>query len=78
MIRSTSYLILFGLRSIPIGGATDADALAYSHTLKMYPLSEAANPKPTRFVDGRLTPLRTLPFYTTLSVSSQCSRATRS
>jgi hypothetical protein len=29
----------------------------------MYPLSEAANPKPTRFVDGRSYPLHTLPFY---------------
>jgi hypothetical protein len=31
--------------------------------LKMYPLSEAANPMPTRFVDGRPVPLHTLPFY---------------
>ena len=29
----------------------------------MYPLSEAANPPPTRFVDGRPYPLHTLPFY---------------
>jgi hypothetical protein len=31
--------------------------------LTPYPLSEAANPKPTRFVDGRPYPLHTLPFY---------------
>ena len=29
----------------------------------MYPLSEASNPKPTRFVDGLDSPLHTLPFY---------------
>lgn len=65
VIHSTSYRILFGFRSIPIGGATDAEAHAYSLTLKMYPLSEAPNPKPTRFTDGRPYPLHTLPFYDT-------------
>jgi hypothetical protein len=44
-------------------GATEADAYAYSKTLKMYPLSEAANPPATRFADGRPYPLHTLPFY---------------
>src|SRR5262249_28382382 len=29
----------------------------------MYPLAEAANPTPTRFVDTRPYPLHTLPFY---------------
>jgi hypothetical protein len=45
-----------------LGGATAADAFAYSKLLKMYPLSEAANPKP-RFVDVTQYPLHTLPFY---------------
>ncbi len=62
-IQSSNYRIMVALRSIPLGGATDADALAYSKTLKMYPLSEAAHPSPTRFVDGRPYPLHTLPFY---------------
>jgi hypothetical protein len=62
-IRSTSYRIMFGFRAIPLGGATDAEAHAYSQTLKMYPLSKAANPKPTQFTDGRPYPLHTLPFY---------------
>jgi hypothetical protein len=62
-IQSTSYRIMFALRSIQLGGATQADAYAYSKTLKMYPLSEAADPKPTRFVDGLPYPLYTLPFY---------------
>ncbi|HME22300.1 MAG TPA: DUF1254 domain-containing protein [Acetobacteraceae bacterium] len=63
VIRSSSYRIVFAFRCIQLEGATVADAYAYSHTLKMYPLSEAANPTPTRFVDGRLYPLHTLPFY---------------
>jgi hypothetical protein len=63
VIRSSSYRIFFGFRSIQLAGAMAADAYAYSKTLKMYPLSEAAAPKPTRFVDGRQYPLHTLPFY---------------
>jgi hypothetical protein len=62
-VPCSTYRILFAFRSIPLGGATDADAYAYSKTLKMYPLSDAANPKPTQFVDGRPLPLHTLPFY---------------
>jgi hypothetical protein len=62
-VRSTTYRIVLAFRSIPLEGATEADAYAYSKTLKMYPLSEAANPKPTRFVDGRPYPLHPLPFY---------------
>ena len=62
-IQSTSYRIMFAFRSIQLGGATQADAYAYSKTLKMYPLSEAADPKPTRFVDGLAYPVYTLPFY---------------
>lgn len=63
VIRSSGYRIMFAFRSIKLEGATEADAYAYSKTLKMYPLSEAANPPPTRFVDGRPYPLHTLPFY---------------
>ena len=63
VLRSTSYRILFAFRSIQLEGATQAEAYAYSKTLKLYPLSEAANPPPTRFVDGRPYPLPTLPFY---------------
>jgi hypothetical protein len=61
-IQSSTYRILFAFRSIQLEGATAADAYAYSKTLKMYPLSEAANPKATRFVDGLSLPLHTLPF----------------
>jgi hypothetical protein len=63
VVPSTSYRIAFAFRSIKLAGATDADANAYAKTLKMYPLSEAANPKPTRFVDAIDQRLSTLPFY---------------
>jgi hypothetical protein len=62
-VPCSTYRIVFGFRSIQLEGASAADAYAYSKTLRMYPLAEAANPKPTRFVDGRPLPLHTLPFY---------------
>ena len=62
-VLSDSYRLFLAFRSIQLAGATVADAYAYSKTLKMYPLSEAANPKPTRFVDDLNAPLHTLPFY---------------
>jgi hypothetical protein len=63
VIRSSTYRTMFAFRSVQLEGATDAEAHAYSKTLKMYPLSAAANPMPTRFVDGRPYPMHTLPFY---------------
>jgi len=63
VIRSSGYRIVFAFRSIQLEGATSADAYAYSKTMKLYPLSQAANPPETRFVDGRPYPLHTLPFY---------------
>ena len=62
-IRSTSYRLAIAFRSVPGKGATQADAYAYTQTLKMYPLSEAGNPKPTRFVDGLPLTIYTLPYY---------------
>ena len=62
-IQSSSYRITFAFRSIQLEGATVADANAYTKLLKMYPLSEATDPKPTRFVDIRPYSLHTLPFY---------------
>jgi hypothetical protein len=63
VIKSSGYRVMLAFRSIQLEGATEVEAHAYSKTLKMYPLSEAANPPPTRFVDGRPYPLPTLPFY---------------
>ena len=50
-IQSSTYRIGMAFRSVPAPTATDADAYAYSKTLKIYPLSEAANPAPTKFVN---------------------------
>ncbi len=59
-IPSPSFRVLAAFRSV---APTEAEAYAYSKTLKVYPLSQAANPPPTRFVDPMTQPLRTLPFY---------------
>lgn len=50
-------------RPVPAPGATDPEAYAYSKTLKIYPLSQAAAPPPTKFVDPISVPVHTLPFY---------------
>jgi hypothetical protein len=60
-IHSESYRLAFIFRSIP--SATAEDANSYARTLKMYPLANAANPKPTRFVDGSTKRMPTLPAY---------------
>src|SRR5271154_2048612 len=62
-IHTESYRIAFAFRSIALPGATDADAYAYSKTLKMYLLADASSPKPTRFVDPTGKRYPTLPFY---------------
>jgi hypothetical protein len=62
-IQSSGYRVLLAFRSVAAPGASEADAHAYTKLMKMYPLAEAANPQPTRFVDGVSMPLHTLPFY---------------
>jgi len=64
-LPSSTFRITAAFRSVAAPGATEADAYAYAYTqtLKMYPLADAASPKPTRFADGRNHPLYTLPFY---------------
>ena len=62
-IASKSFRIALAFRSVRAPDATDADAYAYTRTLRMYPLSEAKDPPPTRFVDGRPFAVHTLPFY---------------
>jgi hypothetical protein len=62
-VPSQSYRIALAFRSIVLPGMTNADAHAYAQRLKMYELSEAANPKPTRFADPWQDRISTLPFY---------------
>jgi hypothetical protein len=62
-VPSPNYRVAFAFRSVPAKGKTTADAYQYAKRLRMYYLSEAANPPKEKFVDptGRRYP--TLPFY---------------
>jgi hypothetical protein len=62
-VKSPSYRLGFGLRSIPGPNSTTEKAYAYSKTLKMYYLSELPNPEPTKFLDPRNQRYSTLPPY---------------
>jgi hypothetical protein len=62
-IASPNYHIAFAFRSVPASGKTTADAHAYAQRLRMYYLSEAANPPQQRFVDPANQRYPTLPFY---------------
>ena len=61
-VKSQTYQVGFAFRSVRGPGASIADAYAYSKTLKMYPLSTAANPKKQRFFDT-IRMIHTLPPY---------------
>jgi hypothetical protein len=85
VVRSESYRIQFGFRSIKLPGMSDGDANAYAKTLKMYPLSEAANPKP--LASSTASPIGSPPCHftifaisknsTTFSASSRFALVTR-
>jgi hypothetical protein len=63
VVRPSTYRITLAFRAIQLKGATVADATAYTKLIKMYPLAEAANPRPTRFVDLRPLTAQTMPHY---------------
>jgi hypothetical protein len=52
-LYSSSYVFQFALRSVPTKAGDEgwADALEYAKSLKVYPLAEAASPKPTAWFD---------------------------
>jgi hypothetical protein len=62
-VTSETFRVAFVFRSVAGPNSSEADAYAYTKGLQMYPLAEAANPRPTKFTDGRLLPLHTMPFY---------------
>ncbi len=62
-VKSPSYRVTFGFRSIKSATATTADAYAYAKTLKMYYLSELPNPKPTQIIDPLDMRYPTLPYF---------------
>lgn len=64
-VASPSFRIALAFRSIVAPGKSAADAYAYSQRLRMYYLSEAANPPAQKFVDPldpRFQRYPTLPF----------------
>lgn len=84
-VMADNYRIAFAFRSVQLGGATQEDAFNYSKKLRMYYLSEAANPPRS----GLLIPLKcdishcrfmttgTFRTFTTSSAWSLFSHATK-
>ena len=63
VVKSTSHILDFAFRSIPLPAGTPDDAYALSKKIRMYYLSELPDPKPTKFVDPLNTQWSTLPRY---------------
>ena len=61
--RPLTYGIHFAFRPVAKNGGTSADQASYAQTLRVYRLSEAANPPPTTFVDAFPKKWNTLPTY---------------
>lgn len=61
VMRSRTYLQNFLIRSISTAGWDEA--VKYGYTLKIYPLSQAANPPKTKFLDMSLTVYRAAPQF---------------
>ena len=62
-VKSPNYRIAFAFRSVIGKGMTQQDAVNYAHRLRMYYLSEAANPPEQRFVDPSEDRYATIPIY---------------
>src|SRR5271166_1793467 len=62
-VRMQGYVVAGGLRPVPANGGTAEDAHAYALQVKVYPLADAAAPKPTRFIEGFPKPFHSLPVY---------------
>ena len=62
-VKSEGYVVAGGLRPVPANGGTAEEAHTYALQMKVYPLADAAAPKPTRFIDGYAKPYHSLPAY---------------
>lgn len=62
-VASPNYRIAFAFRSVRAKGKSIEDAFRYAQKLRMYYLSEAANPPKQTFVDPSDQRYPTLPFY---------------
>jgi hypothetical protein len=63
VFRPYSYAVHIALRPVAEPGAKMEDQVAYAKTLKVYRLSEAANPPETNFIDAYPKKWDTLPKY---------------
>jgi len=61
--RPKTFGVHFAFRPVARNGGTHDDQAAYAQTLKVYRLSEAANPPETTFVDAYPERWNTLPVY---------------
>ncbi len=61
--ETDTYQYGFAFRPRLYNGATDADAAAYAQTIKIYYLSEADNPPPTKYISASDIPYDCLPYY---------------
>ena len=61
--RPWSYGVHFSFRPVAKGDGTVEDQVAYARTVKIYRLSQTANPPKTTFIDGYPKPFNTLPEY---------------
>jgi hypothetical protein len=61
--RSNTWGVHFAFRPVAKNGGSHADQAAYAQKLQWYPLAEADNPRPTKFVDVKENPINTLPVY---------------
>ena len=58
-----TFHIYVGLRPVAVNGGTLAQAVEYAKRLKAYPLSQAQNPPPGRYIDAYPKTWDTLPKY---------------
>jgi hypothetical protein len=63
VVQSDTTDIGFAFRPRLYKGATDADAAAYAHTIRIYHLSESENPPATKYLDATPTSYNSLPVY---------------
>ena len=79
-VASPNFRIAFAFRSIIAEHKTAADAYEYAKRLRMYYLSDAANPPTQKFVDPINDRYATLPFYDEAQsrTSTQSSASSRS
>jgi hypothetical protein len=62
-VKSPNYRIMFAFRSVRGPGKTEQDAYTYAKRMRMYYLSEAANPPGQKFIDPVNDRYSTLPPY---------------